>query len=256
MSSARSVASARAKRAGLNEPIKPNYSSTQMNSSVMSNQTSGDKLSISHAITLITLRLGKLETYIQKLETDILPLMLNNTVMNDSFTNKESYDINYEPLEEKMNLLINRMNSLEKENISLHNKIQILELQSTKTIIQEIQKSDTSIEKEEILNELKEYILPVETEITKLKDLLLYLQNNSLEINQKLINILFNNLNGEEEDLENIELQVNEIFQENEVALENEVVTENEIVSENEVESENEGFTENEVVAEIDLNTN
>jgi hypothetical protein len=193
MSSARSVASARAKRAGLNEPIKSNYSSTQINSSGMLNQPSSDKLSISHAITLITLRLGKLETYIQKLETEIIPLMLNSTVMNDSFSNKDSNDINYESLEEKMNLIISKMNSLEKENISLHNKIQILELQATKIINPEIQKTDTLINKEEILNELKEHIIPFESEITKLKDLLLYLQNNSLEINQKLNNILFNN---------------------------------------------------------------
>ena len=250
MSSARSVASARAKRAGINDMMKPTNSSNQTNPSVISNQNSGDKLSISHAITLITLRLGKLETYIQKLETEILPIMFNNPSIESSFTNEKSSNISLQPLEEKMNLIINRMTLLEKENVLLQNKIQILELQKNTSvnkeeILREIQKNisvnkeeilrevrtNTSVNKEEILREVKQYststnreeivtelkrhILPFENEVTKLKDLVIYLQHNSLEINQKLINVLFNNCNIEDiEDNEDIEV-IEDIVQEN-----------------------------------------
>ena len=96
MSSARSVASARAKRAGAPD-IKPNYTSIQSNTIQTNNlqsQNNGDKLSISHAITLITLRLGKIETYIQKLETEILPLVFDSSTTNNSYpTNSNQNNI-------------------------------------------------------------------------------------------------------------------------------------------------------------------
>jgi hypothetical protein len=238
MSSARSVASARAKRAGTNETIKPTYPTyppVQTPTSTIPAQNAGDKLSISHAITLITLRLSKIETYIQNLETETLPLMLNSPQVEN--TN----NISYQPLEEKINLLMNKLDSLEKENTLLHNKIQILELQAN----QSIEKKEIVIEpqviqsfdKEEILNELKEHILPFESEITKLKDLLLYLQHNSLEINQKLIHVLFNNLNVEDiEDIEDIENEENEENIKKDVEEEIQVVIEeNEITEENKI---------------------
>lgn len=236
MSSARSVASARAKRAGINETIKPTYPTyppVQTPSSTIPNQNAGDKLSISHAITLITLRLSKIETYIQTLETETLPLMLNSPQV------EISNNISYEPLEEKINLLTNKLDSLEKENTLLHNKIQILELQTNHSI-EKKEIINSSFDKEEILNELKEHILPFETEITKLKDLLLYLQHNSLEINQKLIHVLFNNLNVEDiediedvEDVEDIENEINEEIKNTDIEEEIQIIEENILHSNN-----------------------
>ena len=204
MSSARSVASARAKRAGAPD-IKPNYTSIQSNTIQTNNlqsQNNGDKLSISHAITLITLRLGKIETYIQKLETEILPLVFDSSTTNNSFpTNSIQNNITIKPLEDKINFILGKINTLESENLLLRNKLQVLELQPNQSINKDdLTLNSTNIDKEELLNV---HILPLTNEITKIKDLVLYLQHNSIEINQKLIQILFsesnsNDLNSEE----------------------------------------------------------
>ena len=127
---------------------------------------------------------------------------------------------------------------LEKENTLLHNKIQILELQTNQSI-EKKEIVNISLDKEEILNELKEHILPFETEITKLKDLLLYLQHNSLEINQKLIHVLFNNLNVEDiEDVEDVEEVENIENIENEEVLKTDV-EEIQIIEENNLQPNN-----------------
>ena len=204
MCSARSVASARAKRAGAPD-IKPNYTSIQSNTIQTNNlqsQNNGDKLSISHAITLITLRLGKIETYIQKLETEILPLVFDSSTTNNSFpTNSIQNNITIKPLEDKINFILGKINTLESENLLLRNKLQVLELQPNQSINKDdLTLNSTNIDKEELLNV---HILPLTNEITKIKDLVLYLQHNSIEINQKLIQILFsesnsNDLNSEE----------------------------------------------------------
>jgi hypothetical protein len=136
---------------------------------------------------------------------------------------------------------MNKLDSLEKENTLLHNKIQILELQTNhsiekKEIVIEPQVNN-SFDKEEILNELKEHILPFESEVTKLKDLLLYLQHNSLEINQKLIHVLFNNLNVEDiediEDVEGVEELENEEIKNIDIEEEIQIIEENNLQSNN-----------------------
>ena len=133
MSSSRSVASARAKRAGMAEPMKPNYAS-QINVQNNNNQPSMDKLSIPHAITLATLRIGKLETYVQKLESEILPTIFNSPMFdsipsennsNETPVKSNSIDESFmKNLEERFNHLHKKIQEVERENSILKYKLE------------------------------------------------------------------------------------------------------------------------------------
>ena len=241
MSSARSVASARAKRAGLSNEPMPNKSNLSNN---IKQNNSSETITIPNAITLITLRLGKLETYIQNLETDVLPTLYNQTP-NTSSSEIVSSSINNK-LEEQINNLSLKISQVELENVTLKNKLISLEERIPQVqeinneimqIKNELQKEPTNIlpQVEEINNEIIKIkdlqkeptnILPqvqeINNEIAKMKDLLMYLQHSSLEVNEKIIHILFNNMNDvlmenievEEEEEEEEEEEVVEVVQE------------------------------------------
>jgi hypothetical protein len=198
MSSSRALASSRAKRGGLtNEPV-PNRPSNSSNQG-SSNQNSSEIITIPSAITLITLRLGKLETYIQKLESEILPTLYNPTNTILPYNN-----INNNNLEEKINELTKKITNIELEISLLKSKPVVScscsanentsEITKLKDLILFLQHKTLEDDK---LQELT-------NEISKVKDLVLYLQNNSLEVNEKLINILFNSMSEEEEAVEEV----------------------------------------------------
>jgi len=180
MSSSRSVASARAKRAGLSNEQIPN----KTNFSNITQNNSSETITIPNAITLITLRLGKLETYVQSLETDILPTLYNQPSNNLS----SSTPINTN-LEEQINKLSTKISQIELENITLKNKLNSLEerLPNVQEIItNNLPQVQEIIKSENILPQIQE----INNEIIKIKDLLMYLQHNSLEINEKIIHVL------------------------------------------------------------------
>ena len=187
MSSSRALASSRAKRGGLTNEQPPNRPSNSSNQG-SSNQNSSEIITIPSAITLITLRLGKLETYIQKLESEILPTLYNPTNTILPYNNNN--------LEEKINELTKKITNIEllksKPVVSCScsandNTSEITKLKDLILFLQHKTLEDDKLQ--ELTNE-----------ISKVKDLVLYLQNNSLEVNEKLINILFNSMSEEEEE--------------------------------------------------------
>ena len=117
MSSARSVASARAKRAGLSNEQIPNKSNLSNN---IKQNNSSETITIPNAITLITLRLGKLETYIQNLESEVLPTLYNQTPNTSSSSTNSN-------LEQQINNLSSKISQVELENVTLKNKLNSLE---------------------------------------------------------------------------------------------------------------------------------
>jgi len=194
MSSSRALASSRAKRGGLTNEQPPNRPSNSSNQG-SSNQNSSEIITIPSAITLITLRLGKLETYIQKLESEILPTLYNPTNSILPYNNNN--------LEEKINELTKKIENIEllksKPVVSCSCSTNEEEISKLKDLILFLQHKTLEDKSEDsILPKIQE----LNNEISKVKDLVLYLQNNSLEVNEKLINILFNSMSEEEEGVE------------------------------------------------------
>ena len=264
MSSARSVASARAKRAGLSNDPPPNKSNLSNNSK---HPNSSETITIPNAITLITLRLGKLETYIQTLETDTLPTLFNQTPSTTTINNSN--------LEAEIYKLSTKISQVELENVTLKNKLISLEErlpqveETVKTQVQEINNEITQIKKNDISSQVQEInneitqikkndissqvqeinneitqikkndissqVQEINNEITQIKNLLMYLQHSSLEVNEKIINILFNNMNDvilendndiQEEEQEEQQEIVQEVVQEVSQEVQQEVVQE------------------------------
>jgi hypothetical protein len=191
MSSARSVASARQRRANITESVPPAVLSKQNNpytnppSPPTPSMESSSKLTIANAITLITLRLGKIESYIQNLEEHILPQCMESP--NPNYKGPVKDDKQLALLLEKVNLLEEMNNQIQKRLDTLDSKFSELEIPKT---------LDSS--------ELKE-------EVEKLKDLLLFVQHNSLETNQKLVHFLYNAITPENMDEEEIDLSEEEL---------------------------------------------
>jgi len=224
MSSSRALASSRAKRGGLTNEQPPNRPSNSSNQG-SSNQNSSEIITIPSAITLITLRLGKLETYIQKLESEILPTLYNPTNTILPYNNNN--------LEEKINELTKKITNIEllksKPVVSCScsandNTSEITKLKDLILFLQHKTLEDDKLQ--ELTNE-----------ISKVKDLVLYLQNNSLEVNEKLINILFNSMSEEEEAVEEEAVEETVVEGEKEDVVEEvvkEVVVEEQFVEKNE----------------------
>ena len=177
MSSARANAAARQRRAGGNEPIMNPPQQQQMNKSNSQGQGQPQQpmqrlqLSISDAIALITLRLGKVESIIQNMPVD-------GQNDNAGFVDQGVFAS-----------IVARLENLEKNQQQQNQQLQ-----------QQIQKQPQQIQED---NSVKEDIIFLNEEIFGIKDILLKLQAFTMDTNQKLVNIVLEN--AETKTIENVE---------------------------------------------------
>ena len=173
MSSARSNAAARARRAGgdMPPPQQMNGRPGQQMQQGQQMQTT-PKLSISDAIGLITLRLGRVEQIIQNMPVDGA---LNNLDENVRIVD----DV-------VITNIVQRLDALEKGHKVLAERKP--SIAATPTV------SATTTHVSQAVNaELVESVKILKAEMIQVKDLLLQLQSFTMQTNQRLSEIVFNN---------------------------------------------------------------
>ena len=144
------------------------------------------KLSISDAIALITLRLGRVETIVSNLP---------NEPRGDGEGVGQVYDENMRMVDQNVfNSIVTRLDTLEKNQKLLIEKQKAVPVaQNTaappiKQMVQETIIKDVSDEK---IEPMRERIQVLKDEVSELKDLLMKLQSFTMETNKKLNDIVF-----------------------------------------------------------------
>jgi hypothetical protein len=145
------------------------------------------KLSVSDAIALITLRLGRVETIVSNLP---------NEPRGDGESGGQMYDENMRMVDQNVfNSIVSRIDTLEKNQKLLIEKQKAAPVAQTATVtapikqmVQETIIKDVSDEK---IEPMRESIEVLKDEVVELKDLLMKLQSFTMETNKKLTDIVF-----------------------------------------------------------------
>lgn len=216
MSSSRANAAARQRRAGDTQTTQQqsSYNSTGSKTRFVQQPQEppqppmNPKLSISDAIALITLRLGRVENIVSNYDPNAASSG-GNIQLN--------YDENMRMVDEQVfNSIVSRLDALEKGrnvggpavgNPQVEQRLSVLE-KNQKMLIEKQQQAPavttTPVEttivsdvSEEKLKPMEESIQYVKSELSSLKDLLLKLQSFTMETNQKLADIVFEDKSAE-----------------------------------------------------------
>jgi hypothetical protein len=189
MSSNRANASARQRRAG--EPVGQQQNQRMQSGGrpgMMEQQQSlNPKLSVSDAIALITLRLGRVETIVSNLPSD-------RGDGEGSVGGGQVYDENMRMVDQNVfNSIVSRLDTLEKNQKLLIEKQRTVPptVQSVAPIQQTVQETIVKDVSDEKIEPVREMIDVLKGEIIQLKDLLIKLQNFTMETNKKLVDIVF-----------------------------------------------------------------
>lgn len=211
MSSSRANAAARQRRAGDTQQTQQqsSYNSSGSKTRFVQQQQEAPqppmnpKLSVSDAIALITLRLGRVENIVSNYDP--------NAVSSSSGNRQMNYDENMRMVDEQVfNSIVSRLEALEKGrnlgapgNAQVEQRLSVLE-KNQKILIEKQQQmpvvtttttpAETTIVNdvaEEKLKPMEESIQYVKSELSSLKDLLLKLQSFTMDTNQKLADIVF-----------------------------------------------------------------
>jgi len=171
MSSARANAAARSRRAGGAENSVSSINTNRPGQQGQPGQKGQQaqipqgpvKLSVSDAIALITLRLGRVENIVQVIRNDPVSTDDSNVSVDEAvFTN-----------------IVNRIEQLENYILAPSENTQTVE--------------NTTNNYDEDINTLKEVIISLQNELVEVKTSLSKLQMFTMETNQKLISAVFNN---------------------------------------------------------------
>lgn len=216
MSSSRANAAARQRRAGDTQstPQQSSYNSTGSKTRFVQQQQEAPqppmnpKLSISDAIALITLRLGRVETIVSNYDPN---------AGQSSGNHQMNYDENMRLVDEQVfNSIVSRLDVLEKgrnvggsSNPQLEQRLSVLE-KNQKMLIEKQQQAPvvttttTPVETTIVNDVAEEKLKPIEydvnflkNELSELKLVLLKLQSFTMETNQKLADIVFEDKSAE-----------------------------------------------------------
>uniref|UniRef100_A0A6C0BXJ7 Uncharacterized protein n=1 Tax=viral metagenome TaxID=1070528 RepID=A0A6C0BXJ7_9ZZZZ len=208
MSSSRANAAARQRRAGdtPTTPQQSSYNSTGSKTRFVQQQQEAPqppmnpKLSISDAIALITLRLGRVENIVSNYDPN---------AGSNSGNHQMNYDENARMVDEEVfNSIVSRLDALEKgrnvggsSNPQVEQRLSVLE-KNQKMLIEKQQQAPvlavTPVETTIVNDVTEEKLKPMEydvnflkSELSELKLVLLKLQSFTMETNQKLADIVF-----------------------------------------------------------------
>lgn len=169
MSSARANASARNRRAGGDMPPPPQMQGRPGQPMQQQQMQMPAKLSVSDAIALITLRLGRVEQIVQNMPVD------GQSNMGVDGENIRIVD------NEVFEHMAQRLDELEKRQ---------QELSARKPVVSST--PVTQVVNTSISNEFSESVEVLKAEMVQVKDLLLNLQSFTMQTNQRLSEIVFN----------------------------------------------------------------
>jgi hypothetical protein len=208
MSSSRANAAARQRRAGDTQstPQQSSYNSSGSKTRFVQQQQEAPpppmnpKLSISDAIALITLRLGRVENIVSNYDPN---------AGSGGGNHQMNYDENMRMVDQQVfNSIVSRVDALEKgRNVGavsgvIEQRLGVLE-KNQKILIEKQQQTPLVVTQapedtmfvngltEDQLKPMEESIESVKSELSSLKDLLLKLQSFTMETNQKLADIVF-----------------------------------------------------------------
>ena len=171
MSSARANASARNRRAGGDMPPPPQMQGRPGQPMQQQQMQMPAKLSVSDAIALITLRLGRVEQIVQNMPVD--------GQSNVGVDGENIRIVDNEVFEH----MAQRLDELEKVQ---------QELAARKPIISSTPTPITQVVNTAVSKEVSESIEVLKAEMVQVKDLLLNLQSFTMQTNQRLSEIVFN----------------------------------------------------------------
>ena len=197
-------------------------------------QQANPKLSVSDAIALITIRLGRVETFINQLppldqlesfsssqteEPSNNMSLVNDKVFQSIITRLEKLETDRTASVLEKKSLENIISSLEQKIHLLQNKIS--EFNSINTTQTDTTQIDTT-QIDDKINSLNE-------KIVELKDTVLALQTYTMNTNTKLIDLIITNteLNENHDDSENISKHLEQIFKNNFENLDSEINNDN-----------------------------
>ena len=234
MSSSRSVAAARARRSAP-EPTQ-NYKSTGPVTSINStasftpgssrlpppqqqqqqqqqqDPTSGAKLTVTNAIALMSLRIGRLETFAYQYNLD-----KSNGELNGGHVN---YDQTHSSVDDAfIQNIVSRLDTLEKEKrtqaqLQMQGQMQtqgqhIKQVDNSPLFQQHsvlLQQQSASLQQQSAsLMKMSTDMKSLQDELKETKDLLLKLQSYTMDTNQKLVDIMFHDTNGNGFDIQQLE---------------------------------------------------
>jgi hypothetical protein len=182
----------------------PQYSPQQYSPQQYSPQPN-PKLSFSDAIALITIRLGRVETFINNLP----PL---DQLEQYSSTSQPENNENIKIVDEAVfKNIVSRLEKIEQTNITP------IQTQIPLTTTHIVNNEELQIFKEEN-SYLKEEMISLKDEINELKNIILQLQNYTMNTNQKLCDIIFSN----ETDEKNISDELSKLLSQPENQLDSE----------------------------------
>ena len=159
------------------------------------------KLSFSDAIALITIRLGRVETFINNLPPLDQLEQVSSTSQPENNENMKIVD------EAVFKNIVSRLDKLEQTNVTQiqtqqapsvnNNDIQLFkdELNTFKDEVNNNQQNIISLKDE--INNNQQNIISLKEEINELKNIILQLQSYTMNTNQKLCDIIFSNENDE-----------------------------------------------------------
>jgi len=203
MSSARSNAGARNRRAGGAEtaPMTPQQNMRPGSSQQQPQQQPqmNPRLSISDAIALITLRLGRVENLIQNMPVDSPSGSSSNFEQDENMrmidvTVFENIVSRLDNLEKGQKNVSDTQSKQQQQQIQQHTQYQ-QQMNSLKlSTASQSFSSNTIIDtkSEENISKLNDSVDVLKAEVVQVKDLLMKLQSFTMETNQKLSDIVFN----------------------------------------------------------------
>jgi hypothetical protein len=158
----------------------PPYQNIQQQQQMQQQQQQQTKLSISDAIALITLRLGRVETYVQKIQIEGVPSSNNGEYVMEHDDNARIVS------EDVFKNIISRLDALERG----HKNMALLSKQPASS------NSISNVDASE-LNSIHENISSLQNETGEIKDLVLKLQTYTMDTNTRLLEFVLNNQSDE-----------------------------------------------------------
>jgi len=208
MSSARSNAGARNRRAGGAEtvPSTPQQNvrpgSSQQQQQSQQQPQMNPRLSISDAIALITLRLGRVENLIQNMPVDSPSGFSSNLEQDENMrmidvTVFENIVSRLDNLEKGQKNVLDTQSKQHQQQLQQHTQYQqqLNSLKLSPTMPSPTMQSSNTIidsKSEENISKLNDSVDVLKAEVVQVKDLLMKLQSFTMETNQKLSDIVFN----------------------------------------------------------------
>ena len=202
MSSARSNAGARTRRAGgaetapmAQQNMRPGSSQQQQQQQQQQPQMN-PRLSISDAIALITLRLGRVENLIQNMPVDSpsgsgLDFQQDENMRMIDVTVFENIVSRLDNLEKGQKTVSDTQSKQQQQQLQQHTQYQ-QQINSLKLSTATQSHTIVDTKSEETISKLNDSVDVLKAEIVQVKDLLMKLQSFTMETNQKLSDIVFN----------------------------------------------------------------